>query len=365
MSENIKAIAIYLPQFHPIPENDEWWGKGFTEWPNVTKAKPLFKGHYQPHLPADLGFTDLRLPETRQAQADLAKAYGIEGFCYYHYWFKGKRLIEQPFESVIKSDEPDFPFCLFWANETWSRRWLGEEREVLQKQEYSEEDHKNHALYLADVFNDKRYITLNDRPLFVIYRPTDLPNPAATVSIIKEISIQQNGIEPFVIASNSHCGDLKKLLSYGFDEVLNFRPQLSVLPHAFSDDYLIKRVIKNCISNGVFNSNLKIYNYQDALSFMQAIEPSSFDHIIPMVFVGWDNTARRGNKGIIMRNNTPELFAAELKRVIQKMTHSNNNSGLLFINAWNEWAEGNHLEPDQKNGLAYLEVIKQFNEQSK
>ncbi|MCX6300308.1 MAG: glycoside hydrolase family 99-like domain-containing protein [Bacteroidetes bacterium] len=361
----MKPIAIYLPQFHPIPENDEWWGKGFTEWTNVTKAKPLFKNHYQPHLPADLGFIDLRLAESRQAQVDLAKTYGIEGFCYYHYWFKGKKLLDRPFEDVLKTGQPDFPFCLFWANETWSRRWLGEEKEVLLKQEYSEDDDIKHAHYLLNAFKDKRYITVNGRPVFVIYKPNDLPNPAATVNTIKRIAIQHIGIEPLLIASNSHFTDAAKLFSFGFDEILNFRPQLGVLPNAFNTTISVKRFINNCISNRTLNGNLKIFDYGKALHLMSEVEPADFDNIIPMVFVGWDNSARRGNKGIIITNNTPEKFADEIIRVVDKMDNSKNNNGLLFINAWNEWAEGNHLEPDHKNGLAYLKVIKQVNEKFK
>src|SRR5215216_5464827 len=159
----LRPIAIYLPQFHPIPENDAWWGKGFTEWTNVTRAKPLFKDHYQPHLPANLGFYDLRVPQVREAQAKLAIEHGIYGFCYYHYWFNGKRIIERPVEEVITSGKPDFPFCLFWANETWSRRWLGEEKEILIKQTYSLEDDYKHASYLANVFADERSIKVENR----------------------------------------------------------------------------------------------------------------------------------------------------------------------------------------------------------
>ena len=164
--ESVRAIAFYLPQFHPIPENDAWWGKGFTEWTNVAKARPLFRGHYQPHLPADLGFYDLRLPETREAQAELAREHGISGFCYYHYWFHGRRLLERPFQEVLESGRPKFPFCLCWANEPWSRRWLGEEQDILIAQTYSREDDEAHSEYLSSVFSDERYITVGNRPVF-------------------------------------------------------------------------------------------------------------------------------------------------------------------------------------------------------
>ena len=178
-----KAIAFYLPQYHPIPENDQWWGKGFTEWRNVTRARPLYPRHYQPHLPADLGFYDLRLPEVRQAQAELAHAFGLHGFCYYHYWFNGRRVLQRPFEDVLASGEPDFPFCLCWANENWTRRWDGSDDEILLEQIYSEQDDRDHLLSLLTAFRDPRYIRIEGKPLFLVYRTSALPHPARTAEI--------------------------------------------------------------------------------------------------------------------------------------------------------------------------------------
>jgi lipopolysaccharide biosynthesis protein len=220
-ADKIRPIAIYLPQFHPTPENDEWWGQGFTEWTNVTKAKPLFKGHYQPHLPTDLGFYDLRLAEVREQQAQLAKEYGIYGFCYYHYWFHGRRILNRPIDEVLDSKKPDFPFMLFWANESWTRRWIGGEKDSLIKQTYSKEDDQSHINWLLDnAFSDNRYIKIVDRPVFVIYRPHDLPNYKETLEIFKETAIKRGFVEPYIVASNSHSQDLK-----GFDNILNFEPQ--------------------------------------------------------------------------------------------------------------------------------------------
>lgn len=355
----IRPIAIYLPQFHPTPENDAWWGKGFTEWTNVAKAKPLFKGHHQPRLPADLGFYDLRLAEARLSQEKLAKEYGLHGFCYYHYWFKGKRLLQVPLDRKLANADEDFPFMLCWANETWSRRWLGEEQEILIKQEYSAADDVAHANYLANVFGDKRYITHNKRPVFTIYRPNDLPDISATIDTIKSVALKENGIEPFLVASNSHSmDDYSLLLKKGFDGILNFRPQLGVLPNVFKDVFLKNRLADNILKHQVFSGTHKVYDYRQALELMQKVEPEDFNNIIPSVFVGWDNTARRGNKGIMILNNHPALFEAELKRVITKLQQVEQNIGIVFINAWNEWAEGNYLEPDNLNKHAYLQAVK-------
>lgn len=358
MTQKIKPIAIYLPQFHPIPENDEWWGKGFTEWTNVTKAKPLFKGHYQPHLPADLGFTDLRCSETRIAQAELAREFGIEGFCYFHYWFKGERILEKPIDSVLKSGEPDFPFCLYWANESWSRTWIGEEKELLIKQEYSAEDDYIHARFLSRVFQDKRYLTVNNRPVFLVFRPKNLPNASATITIFKETVLKETGVEPYIIASNSHGGNLKQFLATGFDAMYNNMPALGVLRLAFNDSFSFVRLFQNIKIHGIADGQLKLYKYKTALKLMIDKEAESFDNIIPSVFVGWDNCPRLGKKGIILTHNTPELFTNELLRTKKKLLASENNSNLLFINAWNEWAEGNHLEPDREYGLKFLEAIR-------
>jgi len=347
----IRPIAIHLPQFHPTEQNDAWWGKGFTEWTNVSRAKPLFKDHYQPRLPADLGFYDLRLPETRQQQADLAKEYGIYGFCYYHYWFNGERLLERPVNDIIASGEPDFPFMLCWANETWSRRWLGEEKEVLIKQDYSEEDDHRHATWLCEnAFSDKRYIKIHGRPAFIIYRPHDLPDYKKTIAIFKKVAAEKGLPEPYMIGSNSHSQQLE-----GFDHILNFEPQLGMLPEAFNDQSSIYRWKRN-LKLKINSSRLKVYDYKEVKKMMAG---RTFDYsYFPCVFVGWDNTARRGEKGVVIINQDAQVFTESLQRAKDMVKDRPEDEQIVFINAWNEWAEGNHLEPCRKHGHTFLEAVK-------
>ncbi|QJB44220.1 glycoside hydrolase family 99-like domain-containing protein [Dolichospermum flos-aquae] len=351
---DIKAIAFYLPQYHPIPENDQWWGKGFTEWTNVTKSKPLFKEHYQPHLPADLGFYDLRLPEARQAQADLAREYGIHGFCYWHYWFHGKRLLESPVNEVLALGEPDFPFCLAWANESWSRRWLGEDKEILINQKYSQEDDTNHAEWLVHCFADPRYIKVYDRPLFLIYRPTSLPDPKATTKTIREVC-QASGLpNPYLVGINAHSRHID-MRTLGFDCTEDHSPQLGVLPEAFNDDFSFNRLTRN-IKRGIWDGELKIYDYADAIQLMESSRPKYPHH--PAFFVGWDNTARRQEKAIIMTDSHPDIVATHLAKVIESVGQSLLEERIVFLNAWNEWAEGMYLEPNSLHGLRLLEAIR-------
>lgn len=352
--KNIKPIAIYLPQFHPVPENDEWWGKGFTEWTNVTKAKPLFKEHYQPHLPTDLGFYDLRLEESRLAQEALAKQYGIHGFCYYHYWFNGKRLLNEPIDRKMKNLKEDFPFMLCWANETWSRRWLGEEKEILIEQTYSEADDLQHISWLITVFKDSRYIKVNDRPVFVFYRPSFLPDIKRTIALFRNECLKNGMSNPYLIASNSHSRI--NYFDLGFDDILNFQPKLDLLPNAFVDGTSMKKWISNLLK-GIISSTLKIYDYKMVKEKMKI----TFDYnYIPCSFVGWDNTARRGEKGIIIKDQNVKSFIKEIEENIIDVQSQNreDENQFIFINAWNEWAEGNHLEPDIKNGLTYLKALK-------
>ena len=351
---DLRSVAFYLPQFHPVPENDEWWGKGFTEWTNVGRAGPLFRGHRQPRVPADLGFYDLRLAESRIQQADLARAFGIDGFCYYHYWFEGRRLLERPFDEVLASKEPDFPFCLCWANQVWSRRWRGEERDVLMAQTYSPEDDERHAHWLCEAFADDRYLRVGDRALFLIYLPRDLPKPRKTIEVIRNVAMNAGLPEPFLVGVDSFCpwDDCRK---FGFDMTLRFEPQLGRLPGAGSDGWSPLRFMRN-LRRGVANGRLKVYDYADACRRMRT---QRGDHsFIPSVFVNWDNTPRRGGDGIVIRNSTPELFRVGLERAETIARDAMPESPLVFINAWNEWAEGNYLEPDLLDGDAYLRAVR-------
>jgi len=353
----VKSIAFYLPQYHPTPENDEWWGKGFTEWTNVTRVKPWFREHYQPHLPADLGFYDLRLAESQQAQADLAKAYGISGFCYYHYWFNGKRLLERPFNQVLSSGKPDLPFCLCWANETWSRRWLGEEKNILLKQTYSAEDDLNHIRWLVNAFSDDRYIRYQGRPVFLIYRPLDLPEPARTVETFKNECVKHGLPEPYLLGVDSHRPGFN-FQEIGFDSTLVFEPQLGALPDFMHDGVKLSKLIRN-LKLGVASPKLKLYDYSEARRLMLNRKRDFPTH--PCIFVAWDNTPRRGQNAIIMVNSTPERFESGLSKMVDSLLDKPQDERLLFVNAWNEWAEGNHLEPDLKYGTQYLEAVKQIN----
>jgi lipopolysaccharide biosynthesis protein len=355
----ISAIAIHLPQFHPFTENDTWWGKGFTEWTNVTQSKPLFKNHYQPHLPADLGFYDLRLEETRIAQANLAQSYGIDGFCYYHYWFNQKRLLNRPLDDMLKTQIPDFPFMLCWANENWTRRWDGKESDVLIKQEYNLKDDEQHINFLCEnFFQDKRYIKVNQKPFFIVYRPNLFPNIQQTTDIWRERAIKL-GIGELYLGYMQSFGQDFTPQSKGFDVAVEFPPHS--LGVSRIKPPLFERVLhKLGIKKSPFYEN-DIFDYAQYVMKRTQKELPEYP-FYPTIMPMWDNTARKksGKNAAIYLNSTPELYAKVLEYVCQQTQQKNKENAFVFINAWNEWAEGNHLEPCQKWGLKYLEKTKEI-----
>jgi lipopolysaccharide biosynthesis protein len=355
LNSDIRAIAFYLPQYHPIPENDQWWGKGFTEWTNVTKAKPLFKEHYQPHLPADLGFYDLRLPDARQAQADLAREYGIHGFCYYHYWFNGKRLLERPFNDVLASGKPDFPFCLCWANENWTKRWDGQDQEILAEQVYGEESDRLHMQWLAQAFQDPRYIRVEGKPLFLVYRAMNIPDPKKTSQIWREEARKLGVGEIFLCRVESFPDEHTDPTQIGFDAAVEFQPdwgELS-LPLQTGRRWNLARKLK--LAAKAYANN-RIFDYSSMVEAMlKKADPAYLR--FPCVTPSWDNSPRRRQNATIIKDSSPEIYEYWLKQVVQNTVKDHRNSErIVFINAWNEWAEGNHLEPCQKWGRAYLEA---------
>jgi lipopolysaccharide biosynthesis protein len=354
---SIRAIAFYLPQYHPIPENDLWWGKGFTEWSNVAKAKPLFLNHYQPHIPADLGFYDLRLPEAREAQAALAREYGIHGFCYYHYWFNGRRILERPFNEVLASGKPDFPFCLCWANENWTRAWDGGEREVLLEQKYSHENDIAHIRSLIPAFRDQRYIRIDGKPLFMVYRTELLPEPARTAEIWRE-EARLAGIGEIYLARVESFASNIDPLQIGFDATVEFAPDWRLLDQCLFRSNIYKQAAKWGILSTTYQEQ-SITRYDYMVQKMLA-KPTPNWTRFRCVTPGFDNSARRNNRGAaIYVDSTPELYGQWLKTLVDQTRelHADTNQ-IIFINAWNEWAEGNHLEPDQRHGLAYLQMTR-------
>jgi lipopolysaccharide biosynthesis protein len=355
----MRTIAFYLPQFHPIPENDEWWGKGFTEWRNVAKARPRFRGHYQPHLPADLGFYDLRLPEVRDAQAQLAAQFGISGFCYYHYWFDGRRLLHRPFEEVLRSGAPAFPFCLCWANENWTRRWDGNDDLMLMPQKHSLDDDRRHIQHLLPAFADRRYIKIDGRPLFLVYRTGLLPEPQKTAAIWRQTA-RSAGFPDLYLARVESFGDFTDPGAIGFDAALEFAPDFGGLPpaagHRWQRLVAIYQRLVNFGGPRIAYLEHRIRRYETLMHHMLAKPPAPYKRF-RCVTPAWDNSARRPQSATIFRDSTPELYE-EWLRAAARETRARyaGEERLLFINAWNEWAEGNHLEPDERWGLAYLEA---------
>jgi lipopolysaccharide biosynthesis protein len=336
-------MAFYLPQFHPIPENDRWWGEGFTEWTNVIRAEPLFPGHYQPHIPADLGFYDLRVPEVQQAQAEMAQAYGIHGFCYYHYWFSRKRLLEKPFNQVLQSGEPDMPFCLCWANEPWSRRWDGRPHDVLQAQAYSMADDIEHIRSLLPALADPRAITIDGKPVFIVYQAHDLPDPARTVEIWRE-EVDRAGLGGLYLMTVETGWDAGwDATRVGFDAKILFQPQFSIL--------------EGVPLLSVGPKTMRVYDYDTAWRALADPAAAPYKHF-ETVCARWDNTPRQGDKGVALHRSTPESYERWLTTAVSRVANEPRDQRMVFINAWNEWAEGAHLEPDQLHGRAYLEATR-------
>ena len=350
-----KVLAHYLPQFHPTPENDAWWGRGVTEWNNVSRAVPQYVGHYQPRLPGELGYYDLRIEENLRRQIELAQMYGVYGFSFYYYWFDGTRLLDKPLDMFLNSMDMDFPFCLCWANESWTRRFDGSRGEVLIKQSDTVESYMAFIDSVVPYMRDARYIRVEGRPLLIIYRPSCVPDCEKVLEQWRQHCLAAGVGNPHIVGVREHAWDVD-LLSLGFDAQSEFQPgtvfkyceDISSRVDFVSDDFggmvLDYRDI-------VENQKYFCYNF-----------PKLHRAVMPM----WDNTARRNNNGMIFEGATPELYKQWLKDVfLETRTRHDLKEPFVFINAWNEWGEGAYIEPDRKYGYAYLNATRQAIEESR
>ena len=373
-----RVIAFYLPQFHPIPENDKWWGKGFTEWTNVAKAKPLFKGHYQPRIPADLGFYDLRVPEVREQQAQMAQEAGIEGFCYWHYWFShDHKLLERPFQEVLSSGKPDFPFCLGWANHSWTNKsWEAGTRQqkemTLMQMVYNEDEYIKHFYDVLPALKDKRYITVDNKPLFLVWSPTDIPSANTFIQLWQQLAKENGlngihfvGIQQSIINDHIRLKDLlfkripnqaanihQHILELGFDAInsrgynradLCCRTLWDIIYRAITIRLFKYYPISKCDQRQI---NQHLYSQEDTQ-----------EYVYPTIIPNWDRSPRSGKKARIYTNSTPEVFAEQVDMALDLIKNKKSEHKILFLMSWNEWAEGNYMEPDLKYGHGYLKAL--------
>ncbi|MCH1924612.1 glycoside hydrolase family 99-like domain-containing protein [Shewanella sp. C32] len=353
-----KVVAFYLPQFHQIPENDKWWGEGFTEWTNVKKAKPLFNGHNQPRIPLNNNYYDLSSAKTLEWQASLMNNYGIDGMCFYHYWFGGKTLLEKPLENLLENPSINMPFCLAWANEPWTRAWDGGDKEVIMEQHYgSQSDWEAHFDYLYNAFKDIRYLTYEGKPIFIIYRAQSIPDLEKMLIFWQELAKNKglSGIH-FVRMntgfSNEQCG-----LS-GITAQLDFEPMYS-LTHSLKLVSRIRRFLRKrfrIFLNLFLERKLPIDVVDYQAIWDQILARDITGNTYPGAFVGWDNTPRKGSRGLIVKGSSAGNFRKNFTIQYNRCVES--NAEFIFINAWNEWAEGTYLEPDIENQYEYLEVIR-------
>ena len=360
-SKKARVIAMYLPQFHPVAENDKYWGKGFTEWTNVAKAKPLFKGHYQPRIPADLGFYDLRLPQVREEQALLAKNAGVEGFMYWHYWFgRGKMLLEKPFQEILASGKPDYPFCLGWANHDWSTKTWNKDASSFQnamiaKCEYlGEEDNRLHFNYCLPAFKDKRYVLVDGKPFFMIYDPFGFVGIEDFMKQWRKWAVE-NGLKGvFFVANNSGRGaSYQKLIDMGFDAVYD---NTKYEAEAKAAGAVWKRRLKTLLGH-YMGAALQKFEYSEVIKHM-ITEESKLENCYPIITPGFDRTARAGRKAIIYANPSPEKFKELVHRAVEQVQHKDPEHRIVILNSWNEWAEGNYMEPDLKYGHGFLNALR-------
>lgn len=356
-----QIFAFYLPQFYPFPENDEWWGKGFTEWTNVAKAKSLYPGHYQPHVPADLGFYDLRLSQPRHEQGEMAKKYGIDAFCYYHYWFgEGKQLMETPLKEVIRLKDPDFPFFICWANHSWyNKNWnsqaqKGEDLLLIEQKYPGVKDVEEQFYTLLPAFKDCRYYKVDGKLAYMIYKADDLPYYEEYCKTFNRLA-RENGLPGFFFMSNVQTVQLLQHPANKYMDA-NF---LCLQKEAFGSYTSLR--IKSHLST-FFKFPFQIASYKTAAKRMLS-ELHKEENIHPVILPNWDHSPRLGYNGTIYHNSTPRLWKKLLYDTIQLIKHKKESNQMIMIKSWNEWAEGNHLEPDLKYGLAYLKVIKEIVEE--
>lgn len=363
--KEIKYLALYLPQYHPIPENDEWWGKGFTEWTNVAKARPLFKGHYQPILPADLGFYDLRVPEVQEEQTKLAKTYGIDGFIYYQYWFGNKKmLLEKPAENMLANKKVDLPFCFCWANETWKGIWHGlKESSILIEQKYpGYDDYVDYFNYLLPFFQDERYIKVDNKPMFCLYKIKDIPDLDLFLDLFNELA-QKNGFSGIYFLSIGYPdldiikNDKRIYGAVGSDTFNKIRYNY--------DPFFSNRILRHYeirIKNKIGYTDDVVHRRKPlVVDYRRITEELSVkidnEKYIMCAIPNWDNSARSGKKSLVLHNSNPVLWEKYLDNITKELKKHPENPPFIVIKSWNEWAEGNHLEPDQKYGHQWLEAV--------
>lgn len=362
-STSVKArvLAYYLPQFHPTPENNLWWGKGFTEWNNVGSATALFKGHLQPRVPTDLGYYDLRLPEIREQQAELAKDAGIEGFLYWNYWFgNGRKMLDMPLNEVVKTGKPDFPFCLGWANHSWSSKSWNKIKslrtdQLLMEQLYpGEKDNIEHFYAHLPAFEDSRYVRIDGKPVFLIYDPLAIPDLEAFLNCWNNLAVK-NGFKGmyFIGRNNGWSAEIDKLLKIGFDAV-NRNGQWEA--ECAVKGKLSRKIIYNL--NDKFNiSYIDVYDYRK-ITANYYNEYDNMENVIPTIIPQWDRSPRSGKKGIIYKNATPENFATHVQQALDIVEKKKPESRILILKSWNEWGEGNYMEPDKTFGHGFLDALK-------
>lgn len=350
-----RIFAYYLPQYHPFKENDDWWGKGFTEWTNVARARKLFPGHYQPHIPADLGFYDLRLPEVREQQAELARKAGIEAFCYYEYWFgDGAQLMQRPFEEVVASGKPDFPFCLCWANHSWYKKLWDPNNPgkdiLLAEQKYgNEEEYTKHFMHLLPAFSDKRYVRVNGKVFYVIYDAIHFPNVEKYIKFWRQLA-KENGLGDFYFVATDYNSEHKdELLAKGFDAINNvdYINIYHLMPKWKKALFTIART---------YLGIPMIFKYKEAIKYM--LHPTSTEReVIPVIAPNWDHTPRSGSKGTVMTNCEPRYFKQLAKEAMSMIKNKPEQEQIIMLKSWNEWGEGNHMEPDIKHGMGYINAL--------